>query len=52
MVSCRIQESKKKSSVCSLHVFFNFFLFLLVSDVEERPWWPIQNPNEGRKPVC
>ena len=23
--------------------------FFLVSYVEERPWWPIQSPNKGRK---
>ena len=26
----------------------NFFFFL-VGYVEERPWWPIQSPNIGRK---
>ena len=26
-----------------------FFLFFLVSYVGERPWWPIQRPNKGRK---
>ena len=26
-----------------------FFLFFLVSYVEERPWWSIQSPNKGRK---
>ena len=26
-----------------------FFLFFLLSSVGERPWWPIQNPNNGRK---
>ena len=25
------------------------FLFFLVGHVEERPWWPIQSPNIGRK---
>ena len=24
-------------------------LLLLVSYVEERPWWPIQSPNKGRR---
>ena len=29
---------------------YHFFLFsFLVSYVEERPWWPIQIPNKGRK---
>ena len=23
--------------------------FFLVGYVEERPWWPIQSPNKGRK---
>ena len=26
-----------------------FFFFFLVGYVEERPWWPIQSPNKGRK---
>ena len=25
------------------------FFFFLVGYVEERPWWPIQSPNKGRK---
>ena len=23
--------------------------FFLMGSVEERPWWPIQSPNKGRK---
>ena len=26
-----------------------FYHFPLVSYVQERPWWPIQSPNKGRK---
>ena len=26
-----------------------FFIFILVSYVGERPWWPIQSLNNGRK---
>ena len=25
------------------------FSFSLVNCVEERPWWPMQSPNKGRK---
>ena len=31
------------------HFSLNFFVFFLVGYVEERPWWPIQSPNIGRK---
>ena len=27
----------------------SIFFALLVSYVEEGPWWPMQNPNRGRK---
>ena len=29
--------------------FILIFFFFLVGYVEERPWWPIQSPNKGRK---
>ena len=34
--------------IVSLAVCLSYF-FLLVGYVEERPWWPIQSPNKGRK---
>ena len=32
--------------------FFLFFFFFLVSYVGDRPWWPMQSPNNGRKEIA
>ena len=43
---------KKSTAICILQQIVNrafFFFFFLVGYVEERPWWPIQSPNKGRK---
>ena len=36
-------------SVLSTYVTAYFISFFLVSYVGERPWWPMQSPNKGRK---
>ena len=30
-------------------IFTVFFFFFLVGNVEERPWWPIQSLNYGKR---
>ena len=38
-----------KSMMFLLAVNFSILFYFLVTDVEERPWWPTQSPNNGRK---
>ena len=35
-------------NVC-MAIYGWLFMFFLVSYVEERPWWPMQSPNKGKK---
>ena len=41
-----LDSGVQKSGVA---LFQLFFLFFLVGYVEERPWWPIQSPNNGSR---
>ena len=45
----RKRRPKEVDGRKSILPFFLFFYFLLVTYVGERPWWPIQCPNKGKK---
>ena len=53
MTMVRQKEGGEKSARACLEprTFYtgDVFFFFLVGYVEERPWWPIQSPNKGRK---
>ena len=51
----RADKVRQKHLILSCDIFLGIKLqysevfFFLLGYVEERPWWPIQSPNKGRK---